>query len=181
MLGLDGWTQPQLQWECLSDITTKGVFTVTREKHALLRFLFQVKNLNTTNLSNKNLFIFLISAINVCAVQWLPLVRQTSYWLRAQMISVPEALYQAFFDYTILCTCKINASYIILLHTVRVADFWPMYRDWTWKVWSSHAKWSSFFLGAAWAHQENNHFNYSKEHIKTGVLPYLQRSRGIFT
>lgn len=88
----------------------------------------------------------IISAINVCAVQHLPLVTQISFWLRAQIINMPETLHQAFFDCTILCTCKINASYIILLHTVKVADFWPRYRDWTWKLCSSHAKWSSFFF-----------------------------------
>lgn len=54
----------------------------------------------------------IISATNVCSVQCLPLVRQISYWLRAQIINVPEDLHQAFFDYTILLhmqnQCKLH-------------------------------------------------------------------------
>lgn len=187
MLGLDGWTQHQLQWECLSDITAKGFFTITREKPcsskihlSYFRWKIWIQLIYPTRTYFFSL-IMIISAINICAVQSLPLVRQISYWLRTQIINMPEALHQAFFDYTILCTCKINTSYIIFLHTARVADFWPMYRDWTWKLCCSHAKWSSFFVSAAWAHRENIHFSTSEELIKTCVFPYLQRSRGIFT
>lgn len=152
MLGLDGWTQPRLQWEHLSDTTAKGFFYCHQRKAcsskihlSCFRWIIWIQVIYPTRTHLSSLTM-IISAINVCAVQRLPLVTQISFWLRAQIINMPETLHQAFFDYTILCTCKINASYIILLHTVKVADFWPRYRDWTWKLCSSHAKWNSFFF-----------------------------------